>query len=277
MNRMDRRAQKTSRGLKAYALAYLVFLYAPIALLPVFAFNDGTIIAFPLKGVTTRWFTELAAIPALHEAVINSLMIAMSTALMSTLLGLCAARAATRYSFVGKRPLMGLIMVPLVLPEIIVAVALLVVVIQLGLPLGALTVVLGHVLICTPFAIAILNSAFQNLDASLEEAAFDLGETRFSTFRLITLPLVMPGIVSALLISFTISLDEFIIAFFLTGSEPTLPVYLWAQLRFPQKIPVVMALGTILVVLSIVLLSIAEYVRRRGIRRTGAQDSGGFL
>ncbi len=263
--------------LRIYALSYLVFLYAPIALLPIFAFNDGTVIAFPLRGFTLQWFSELTQIPALHTAVANSLMIAVITALVSTLLGICAARAAARYDFPGKRGIMGFIMLPLVLPEIIVAVSLLVVLLQIGIRLSAVTVILGHVLICTPFCIAILNSSFQNLDKSLEEAAFDLGETRLSTFRLITLPLVMPGIISSLLIAFTISLDEFIIAFFLTGNEPTLPVYLWGQLRFPQKIPVVMALGTLLVALSVLLLTLAEYFRRRGIARTGGKDTGGFL
>ncbi|MBU1280919.1 MAG: ABC transporter permease subunit, partial [Alphaproteobacteria bacterium] len=132
-------------------------------------------------------------------------------------------------------------------------------------------------LICTPFAIAILNSAFAALDPSLEEAAYDLGETRASTFRRVTLPLVMPGIVSALLISFTISMDEFIIAFFLTGADPTLPVYLFSMLRFPKLLPAVMALGTILVVLSILLITIAEIFRRRGAKRAGLKDTGGFL
>lgn len=263
--------------LKIYAIIYLVFLYAPIILLPLFAFNDATIIAFPLSGFTTKWFGELLTIPALHGAVLNSLMIAVTTALVATVLGICAARAAARYRFPGKKGIMGVIMLPLVLPEIIVAVSLLVVLLQLGANLGAWTVILGHVLICTPFSIAILNSAFANLDPSFEEASVDLGETPWSTFRLITLPLVMPGIISSLLIAFTISLDEFIIAFFLTGSEPTLPVYLWGQLRFPQKIPVVMALGTILVALSILLLTTAEYFRRRGVARTGSTDSGGFL
>ena len=168
-------------------------------------------------------------------------------------------------------------MLPLVLPEIIVAVSLLTVILQLGLQLSALTVIAAHTLICTPFSIAILTSAFQNLDRSLEEAAVDLGETRFSTFRLITLPLVMPGIVASGLIAFTISLDEFIIAFFLTGADPTLPVYLWGLLRFPARLPVVMALGTILVVLSIVLITAAELLRRRQAARAGAPASGGFL
>ncbi|SIO17394.1 spermidine/putrescine transport system permease protein [Rhodovulum sp. ES.010] len=263
--------------LRLYAILYLAFLYAPIALLPIFAFNDGTVIAFPLRGFTFEWFRQLTEIPALHAAVLNSLVIAVSSAVIATLLGICAARAATRFSFPGKRGILGLVMLPLVLPEIIVAVSLLVVLLQLGLGLGAWTVILGHVLICVPFSIAILNSAFQSLDRSLEEAAIDLGETRWSSFRLVTLPLVMPGIISSLLISFTISLDEFIIAFFLTGTEPTLPVYLWSQLRFPQKIPVVMALGTLLVLASVLLLTIAEYARRRGVARTGQKDSGGFL
>ena len=264
-------------GFRIYTIFYLVFLYAPIILLPLFAFNDSVIIAFPLQGFTLNWFRELWTTPALHDAVANSLIIAVSTAILSTCLGIFAARAGTRYTFPGKGPIIGFIMLPLVLPEIIVAVSLLVVLLGIGIQLSFWTVILGHVLICTPFSIAILNSAFQSLDKSLEEAAYDLGETKLSTFRLITLPLIMPGIISSLLISFTISLDEFIIAFFLTGTEPTLPVYIWSQLRFPTKLPSIMALGTILVALSITLLIIAEYFRRKGIQRTGGKDTGGFL
>ncbi len=266
------------KGLRIYALAYLLFLYAPILLLPLFAFNNSTIIAFPLSGFTFGWFVELWETPALHAAVKNSLLIAVATAVFSTLLGICAARAGAKYEFPLKRPILGLIMVPLVLPEIIVGVSLLIVVVQLlDWQLSTWTIVAAHTLICTPFSIAILNGAFQNVDTSLEEAALDLGETPLSTFRLITLPLVMPGVISSLLISFTISLDEFIIAFFLTGSDPTMPVYIWGLLRFPQKLPAVMALGTLLVLLSIILLSIAEYFRRRGVRRAGLKDTGGFL
>ncbi len=267
-----------SRGsLRLYAVLYLLFLYLPILLLPVFAFNDSTIIAFPLAGFTLEWFRELTRVEALHAAVLTSLKIAVISALVSTVLGICAARAAARYRFPAKGGIMGLIMLPLVLPEILVAVSLLVVFLQIGLPLSSLTVILGHVLICTPFCIAILNGAFQSLDVSLEEAAVDLGETGWGAFRLIVLPLVMPGIVSSLLIAFTISMDEFIIAFFLAGSDSTLPVYLWSQLRFPQRLPVVMALGTVLVCLSVLLLILAEWMRRVGVRRRGGTDHGGFL
>ena len=265
-------------GLGIYALFYLVFLYAPIVLLPIFAFNDATIIAFPLTGFTTHWFTELWTNKALHAAVGNSLQIAVTAAILATLLGMCAARAGAQHNFPGKSAVIGFIMLPLVLPEIIIAVSLLVILVQImGLQLSNWTVIAAHVLICTPFSIAILNGAFANLDPSLEEAGLDLGESRWSAFRLITLPLVMPGIISSLLISFTISLDEFIIAFFLTGSNPTMPVYIWSLNKDFDALPVVMALGTILVALSITLLTIAEYFRRRGIARAGLKDTGGFL
>ncbi|SDZ38117.1 spermidine/putrescine transport system permease protein [Jannaschia faecimaris] len=264
--------------LRIYVIAFLIFLYAPIALLPVFAFNSGTVIAFPLDGFTLDWFSAVWTNSELHSALGNSLSVAGSSAVLSVLLGLAAARANIRYSFPGKAAAMGLVMIPLVLPEIIVATSLLVVVVQFfGWSLSLTTVVAAHVLICTPFAIAILNASFQSLDPSLEEAAIDLGETRASTFRLVTLPLIMPGIVAALLICFTISLDEFIIAFFLTGSDTTLPVYIWSLLRFPKQLPVIMALGTLLVLASILILTLAEWNRRRGIARAGGKDTGGFL
>ncbi len=264
--------------LRVYAILYLIFLYAPIVLLPLFAFNDATIIAFPLTGFTGKWFGDLWQNAALGSAVRNSLFIASMSAVFATLLGICAARAGAMAEFPGKKGIIGFVMLPLVLPEIIVAVSLLIVLRQvLGLNLSNWTVIGAHVLICTPFSIAILNGAFQNLDPSIEEAAMDLGETRFGAFRLVTLPLVMPGIISSLLIAFTISLDEFIIAFFLTGSNPTMPVYIWGLLRFPAQLPVVMALGTILVTLSVLLLTIAEYFRRRGLARAGLKDTGGFL
>lgn len=271
---------RTFRGsiwLYVYTGFFLVFLYAPAVLLPVFAFNSSKIVAFPLSGFTFDWFLLLWNTDALFDATRNSLLIAVVTAVFSTFLGTFAARASTRYRFPGKRGIMGFVMLPLVLPEIVVGVSLLVVILQMGLSLSLWSIILGHVLICTPFCIAILSASFQGLDKSLEEASLDLGRSRLATFVLITLPLVTPGIISSLLVSFTISLDEFIIAFFLSGTEATLPVYIWGLLRFPQRLPSVMALGTILLLVSLTLLITAEYFRRRGARRTGIENSGGFL
>ncbi len=263
--------------LRIYTIAYLIFLYAPIIILPIFAFNNSTAVAFPLQGFTTQWFSQVWADPALREALKNSMIVAVSTSVLSTLFGILAARASTRYSFPGSGPVLGLIMLPMVLPEMIMAMALLVVFLSIGVPLSLFTIILGDVLICTPFAVAILTSAFQSLDRSLEEAAQDLGEGPFSTFYLVILPLVMPGIISASLICFTISIDEFIIANFLGSGQKLLSTYIFGQLRFPKNVPNIMALGTILVGVSITLLSLAEFFRRRGIAKTGAKDTGGFL
>lgn len=263
--------------LQSYTLFYLLFLYGPILLLPIFAFNDGKVVAFPLQGFTTAWFSEMFADQNLRIAAKNSLIIALSVATLSTILGIFASRASVRYAFPGKAPIMGLIMLPLVLPEMIVAMALLVVLLSLGVPLSLFTVIIGQVLICTPFAVAILTSAFQSLDKSLEEAAMDLGETAWSTFRLIILPLVMPGIMASFLICFTISFDEFIISNFLGSGQPILSVYIFGQFRFPAKVPSMLALGTVLVCFSIILLGCAEYMRRRGIAKAGGKDTGGFL
>ncbi|MBC7476549.1 MAG: ABC transporter permease [Pseudorhodobacter sp.] len=264
-------------GLRIYAFAFLVFLYAPIVLLPLFAFNDSTVVAFPLKGFTTQWFQNVWNDSDLWQAVRNSLLVAVSASVIATIFGIFAARASTRYAFPGKGPVMGLIMLPMVLPDMIMAMALLVVLLAMNVQLSLLTVIMGHVLICTPFAVAILSSAFQSLDKSLEEAAYDLGEGPVSTFYLVILPLVTPGIISALLISFTISLDEFVVSNFLGSKDKLLSVYIFGQLRFPKSVPTIMALGAVLVALSITLLALAEYFRRRGVAKTGLKDSGGFL
>lgn len=273
--------KKGGRLLTIYALVYFVFLYAPALLLPIFALNDSKVISFPLSGFTTSWFTGLVTDPklaTLKSSLWTSLQVALTTSILATTLGIFAARAASKYRFAGKGAAISFIMLPLVLPEVVIGASLLVVlVVWLQVPLGTFAVILGHVLICTPFAIAILQGAFASLDQSLEEAAYDLGETPASAFWRVILPLVMPGIISSLLITFIISLDEFMIAYFLASNNPTLPVYLWGMLRFPDRVPYVMALGTILVLLSIFLLTIAEYFRRRGIAKSGGKDTGGFL
>lgn len=260
--------------LGAYAAIYVGFLYLPVVFLPIFSINTAATPKFPLSGYTLKWYEELPHTPALLDAAWNSLVVGISASVLATTLGILAARAITRYRFPGRRTINGLIMAPLVLPEIIVAISMLLVMLQLGLSLSLFTVVLGHVLICIPYSMTVLISGFEGFDRSLEEASADLGESAFGTFRRVTLPMVMPAIISSLLVSFTISLDEFIIAFFLTGTEATLPIYIWGQLRFAAKLPGVLALGTLLLVLSFVMLSIAEVLRRRAARRTS--NEGGL-
>jgi len=261
------------RWLPAYAFLYIVFLYLPVIFLPIFSINTSAVPQFPLSGYTFKWYEELPRTQALLDAAWNSLLVGVAASILATVLGICAARAITRYRFPGRQPINGLIMAPLVLPEIIVAISLLLVLLRMGLELSLFSVVLGHVLICVPYSISVLTSGFEGFDRSLEEASADLGESAFGTFRRVTLPMVTPAIISSLLVSFTISLDDFIIAFFLAGTETTLPIYIWGQLRFPAKLPGVLALGTLLLLGSFVLLTLAEILRRRTERRvqsTGA-------
>jgi spermidine/putrescine transport system permease protein len=262
-----------SSWLSAYAFLYIVFLYLPVVFLPIFSVNTAATPKFPLSGFTLKWYEDLPRTPALLDATWNSLVVGVSASILSTVLGILAARSITRYRYPGRRAINGLIMAPLVLPEIIVAISLLLVILQLGLSLSLFTIVLGHVLVCIPYSITVLTAGFEGFDRSLEEASADLGESAFGTFRRVTLPMVAPAIVSSLLVCFTISLDEFIIAFFLTGTDATLPIYIWGQLRFASKLPGVLALGTLLLVASFLLLTIAEILRRRAARRTQNEGS----
>jgi spermidine/putrescine transport system permease protein len=257
------RANTRPTWLIGYMMLYVAILYFPILLLPVFSFNDSATPKLPLAGFTWKWYQSLAGNSVMQQAAWNSLKVGITTALLSTVLGLCAARGLTRYRFRGQSIASGVIMAPLVLPEIIIAISLLIVVLGIGLPLSLLTVIAGHVLICVPYSITVLVSGLEGFDPALEEASRDLGETTWGTLRRVTLPILAPAIISSLLVSFTISLDEFILAFFLSGSEPTLPVYIWGQLRFAAKLPNVLALGSILLLASLLLLTLAEVARRR--------------
>ena len=250
-------------GLTVYAFLYLAFLYLPVLFLPLFSFNDGTIVAFPIKGWTTEWYRQLGAQETLIQALVNSLVVGVVTALLATSMGLFAARAYVRYRFRGKEASEGLVMLPLVIPGIIVASSMLVLFISIGIKPSLMAVTLGHTFLALPFSVSIMKSAFDDFDVSLEEAAFDLGSGVVETFRRVTLPIVAPGIVASLLVTFTVSFDEFVLAFFLSGNQPTLPVYIWSQIRFPAKLPNTLALGSLLLLASVALLVVAEYFRRR--------------
>ena len=264
------RRSAIARNLLAfYVTVYVAILYFPVLLLPVFSFNSSATPKLPLTGFSFKWYESLATNSTMHSAAWNSLIVGISAAVLSTILGICAARAMTRYRFRGKGIATGLIMAPLVLPEIIIAISLLVVLLGLGLELSLMTVILGHLLICVPYSITVLVSGFEGFAPNMEAASRDLGDTAWGTLTRITLPMLMPSIISSLLVTFTISLDEFILAFFLSGTEPTLPVYIWGQLRFAAKLPNVLALGSIMIAASLVMLTAAEIIRRRAEKKMG--------
>jgi spermidine/putrescine transport system permease protein len=257
--------ERSNRPLRTYAIVFLTFLYVPVLFLPVFSFNDSLYIAFPLKDFTTKWYEQMLANEPMQAALMNSIRVGAATAVIATILGIFGAKAVSRYRMPGRKPLVVTIMLPLVIPGIIMGVALLILVSRLGIPLSLYTVTLGHVLICVPFSMATLMARFEGFDRSMEEAAADLGDNAWWTFWRVTFPIVFPGILASLLLTFTVSFDEFIMAFFLAGTEPTLPIYIWGQLRFPQKLPGVVALGSIILVVSFVVVFFSQWLRGRGV------------
>ena len=265
-SRCEAVAHKKS-GLLFYAFAYLAFLYVPVLVLPVFSFNNSEFIAFPLSGFTTRWYAALAADTAMQQALVNSLKVGLVTATFSTILGLTAARAVTRYRMRRAGLVLGFLSLPLFIPDIVLGLSLLLLMEATSFPLSLVSVVMGHLLICVPFALTVLIARFEGFDRNLEEASADLGEDEWMTFWRITFPLMLPGIIASLLLTFITSFDEFLLAYFLSGTQVTLPVYIWGQLRFPERLPIVLALGAIILAASVVLVILAEYVRNMGARK----------
>ncbi|MGR3546957.1 MAG: ABC transporter permease [Roseovarius sp.] len=257
--------KRPNRALQVYAVLFLIVLYVPVLFIPLFSFNDSIYVRFPLQGFTLQWYGELWTREPVWNALWNSVKVGLVVSVISTVLGVMAARAITRTRMRGKGALVTFIMMPLVIPGIIFGVALLVLLSRMGVPLSLYTVGLGHLIICLPFAVATLLPRFEGFDPSMEEASADLGENGWWTFWRVTFPMVMPGIVASLLLTFTISFDEFIMAFFLTGTDPTLPMYIWGQLRFPKEFPSVLAMAALILFVSFALVFLAQWVGRKGL------------
>lgn len=251
--------------LDVYVLVYIVFLYLPVSLIPIFSFNDSIQAAFPLQGFTTAWYATLLGNSALSGAFANSLMVGFVAASAATLCGITIAYADLygRSSF--STAISNLARLPILIPGVIVGIALLILVNLIGIGPSRTAIVLGHILVALPTTVVIMAGRFGAIPRSIPEAALDLGASDFATFRRVMLPLSLPAIGSAFMLAFLISFDEFIVAFFLAGTEPTLPLYIWAQLRFPKSLPTVMALGTVILAGSILVATAAELLRRRGL------------
>lgn len=250
-----------------YGVFFVVFLYVPVLLIPLFSFNDSTVATFPMKGFTLNGYRAMAADASLINALKNSLIVGIGVSIVSTAFGLLAAMGATRYALPGKGPVVGTIMLPLVVPSLILAIALLVILRKVfDVPLTLWTVAAGHVLVCVPFSMMVLISRLEGFDRGLEEASNDLGENAWMTFWRVTFPIALPGIVASLLMCFTISFDEFVMAFFLSGTDQTLPVFLYSQLRFPQRLPPTLALGSSILAVSVIIVILSEWLRRRGVQ-----------
>lgn len=250
--------------LTIYVVAYVLFLYLPIAIIPLFSFNNSIQAAFPLSGFTLEWYRSLFDNENLHRAFQTSLIVGVSAAFLATSIGVTVGYMEVAGGDRASRLISALCRLPILIPGVIVGIALLILVNLAGLGPSRMAIVLGHTLVALPTAVVIMRGRFSSLPRSFSEVAMDLGAHEWTTFRRIVLPLAAPAIASSFMLSFLTSFDEFIVAFFLSGTEPTLPLFVWGQLRFPKALPSVMALGTFILLASIVIATGAEIIRRRG-------------
>lgn len=250
---------KTWRGhmLCAYAMAILVFLYLPLVILAGYSFNSSRLNAV-WSGFTTQWYVQLLHDRYVLDAFTNSLIIAVIATVVSTVLGTMAAMALHRYKFKSKNLIDGLLYLPILVPEIVMGLSMLVLFSQVHIPLGKTTLIIAHITFCLSFVVITVHSRLETMEPELEFAAQDLYATPWQTFRYVTLPLAMPGIVAGALIAFTLSIDDFVISFFVAGPDSTtLPLYIYGLVKRGLS-PEINALSTLMMVVTVALVIMAQ-------------------
>lgn len=245
----------------------LFLLYAPLVVVMVYSFNDSNSVTL-WGGFTFRWYAEVfygPEAPKFKAAAVNSLMIAVSAATVATAIATAAATAMLRAGqFRGKSVSFILINLPLMVPEIVTAVASLIFFSAIGFQAGYLTILVAHTVFCIPFAYLPIAARMQSIDGVYEQAAQDLYATKWQAFRLILLPLMAPGILSGFLLAFIISLDDFIITNFVKGAGiETLPTAIFGSVKQGIK-PNIMAISTLLLLVSVVLVTVSYLLGRTG-------------
>lgn len=251
-----------SSALLAYSLVILAFLYLPLIILAIYSFNESRLNAV-WTGFTVDWYLHLFKNRRVLEALTNSLIIAIISTIISTTIGTIAAIALNRYNYKFKPVINTMLYLPILIPEIVMGLSLLVLFVQTSIPLGKVTLILAHITFCLSFVIITVNARLEGMNAELENAAMDLYATPFKTFRYVTLPIAMPGIIAGALISFTLSIDDFIISFFVAGpNSTTLPLYIYAMVKRGIS-PEINALSTLLMLTTILLVVLSQLLQSK--------------
>jgi len=260
--RIPARRRRGVPFLSAYYVGLLTLLYLPLAILVLFSVNANTSLSFPLRGLTLDWYGQLLEADAVIRSARNSLVVALLSSVAATALGTGVALLVVRFQFRAKAVLLGLSVLPLIVPFIVLAVALFVLFRAAHIDLSLWTIAIGHTVVALPYTVLIVLSRLIGFERNLEDAAMDLGASYPATLRLVVLPIIAPAMLAAALTAFTVSFDEFAIALFLAGPDQTFPVYLFSQLRFASRLPIMIALGVLLMAGTLMLLFAADRIRR---------------
>lgn len=241
----------------AYLLAIYLFLYTPIFVLIVYSFNDSSF-SLIWRGFTFKWYESLVQNTELQMVALNSLLVGILAATGATSIGTLAAVNLYRYQFFGKKLIHGLIFILIISPDIVIGISLLILFSTLKMPLGFWTLLLSHITFCIPFVTVTVYSRLTGQDKNLFEAAKDLGATEGTIFRRILIPLLWPAICAGWLLSFTLSLDDVIISFFVTGPEfDILPLKIFSMVRVGIK-PEINALCSVMFGLTLAIVLIYQ-------------------
>ncbi len=245
---------RRSRFLWIASMFAFAFLYAPLVIVVVYSFNDSRLNA-QWVGFTLEWYRKLLEDEEMLTAAWNSLVIGVSASAVATVLGTMAGYAMYRYTL---RVLPILVVAPIAIPEILMGVSLLIFFVAINLTLGLFSIVLAHIAFCIGFVAIVVRARLAGMDDSLVEAARDLGATPYRAFRLITLPLIMPGVIAGALMAFTLSIDDFVITYFTAGAGAmTLPLKIYTMVKISVT-PEVNAVSTLLMLLTLALIVIAS-------------------
>ncbi|MEY2193788.1 ABC transporter permease [Neobacillus sp. BF23-41] len=248
------------------AMAVLVFLYLPLIVVTIYSFNPDSVNSFPMRGFSLKWYHVMAENEVLIESLKNSVVVALMSTFFAICLGVPGAFLVDRFNFPGKKLFERIVLLPLMLPGILTGVALLNFFQELGIGQSMTAVVIGH----TTFLIAVIMTQvyarLKRLDRNLEQASYDLGASRIQTFFYVILPLISTSLIGASMLSFTLSLDEIPVTFFLNGVFSTLPLQIWGMTRNGIT-PEVNAISTVVFVSSIVLIIISTILTKEEGRR----------
>jgi spermidine/putrescine transport system permease protein len=247
---------------RAIALLVYAFIYAPIVIVIMYSFNDSRL-AVRWTGFTLKWYQQLMENEELLHALQNSLVVASVAVAAAAIMGTLAAVGLARMHFKGSGFYRGMTMLPVIVPEIAMAVSALTLFVALGVRLSLGTIIVSHIVFCVAYIMLVVMGRLQGLDPRLEEAAQDLGAPPAVAFIKVTLPLLWPGILSGSLLAFVLSLDDFVITQFTAGvGDTTLPLWIYSSVKFGVS-PEINALSTIMITITAGTLLLAEFVRTR--------------
>ena len=268
------------KTLLVYGVLFFCFIYAPMLIVFVYSFNANPVNMMSWSGFTFDWYRSIFGLSnklteqalyvesteQLTSAVMNSLIVACTTTAIATAIGTMTALAMARYRFRIKAFYRMLVFMPMIIPDIVLGLALLIYFVTIGIKLGLTTIIIGHCTFLTSYVFIVVSARLGGMDQTFEEASADLGANGFATFRRVTLPLIMPGVIGGALLAFIISMDDLVITYFVSGVDSTtLPVFIYGMLRRGVK-PEINAIASLMILFSLVVASAGLYFRSRSTR-----------